>query len=444
MTEWAQTYGPIYQFHLFGKRCVGVADPSLLKTVLNTEMSKFHKDRDFTYRPFMSLLGTGLVTSEGPLWRRQRSLVSAAFRIHILEEVAHMSRRAVARLSKKLEKIRGTRESIEIGEEFRHLTLQVISEALMSLPPGESDTTFASLYLPIVTEGHLRIWYPYREYLPTPAWFSYISNVKKLNAYITSIIEKRYELIQEEKGSGKPSSRRQDILDRVIGAIPEGEWGQAAVKQLRDELKTFVLAGHETSAAMLTWALHELILDQDKMQRVEEEAKATFGSLPLDQSPDDSEIFKKLEYTTGCLKEALRKYSVVPTVVRNASEDRVLAGEGEQKYFIPAGTSIMIGIQAVHHRADLWPEPNKYQPERFLAKANKDGSPAISPYTFLAFIEGPRQCLGQNLSLLEGKIVLSTLVQNFKFKVKEGAADVTKHPWMVPVIPENGLEIQVF
>jgi len=96
-------------------------------------MKAFQKDLDFTYKPFMPLLGTGLVTSEGQLWYTQGSMVSAVFRIEILEIIPHLAKRAVERLCTKYEEVRGTGTPIEIGGIFRHLTLQVIAEACLSL-----------------------------------------------------------------------------------------------------------------------------------------------------------------------------------------------------------------------------------------------------------------------------------------------------------------------
>lgn len=93
MVQWMHQLGPIYQFKLFGENCVVVADPALLKEVLHTAMRNFKKDLDFTYKPFMSLLGTGLVTSEGSLWFTQRAMVSAVFRIEILEIIPHIAKR---------------------------------------------------------------------------------------------------------------------------------------------------------------------------------------------------------------------------------------------------------------------------------------------------------------------------------------------------------------
>lgn len=324
-----------------------------------------------------------------------------------------------------------------MGENFRHLTLQVIAEALLSISPEESDSTFAKMYLPIVTEGNLRTWYPYRAYLPfLPSFWKHRQNVKTLNDYISSIIEKRWTLRQEERHAemtlGIKRGRREDILDRIISHIEPKETtasiqnkeeknlkgGKGENKEqnintkkldrrtlyhLRDQLKTFILAGHETSASMLTWALLEVIQNKELLKVVRQEADTVFGPEKIEdlraERPLNREKLRGLDVTEMCLKEALRKYSVVPIVVRETNKDVTLL----QKHFIPKGTRVMILIQGVHSREDLWPDNHTFNPYRFTQK--------LKPFTFIPFIDGPRNCLGQHLALLETKIVLATLVQ---------------------------------
>ena len=125
---------------------------------------------------------------------------------------------------------------------------------------------------------------------------------------------------------------------------------------------------------------------------------------------------------------------MVPIVTRECTRDVRLGAKKE--YLVPKGTRMMILIQGVHHREDIWPEALTYKPDRFL------DPPA--PFTFLPFIDGPRNCLGQHLALLESKIVLATLCQRFRFAAVGGDRTGKKHPSMVPVIPADpGLLVTV-
>ncbi len=136
---------------------------------------------------------------------------------------------------------------------------------------------------------------------------------------------------------------------------------------------------------------------------------------------------------------------MVPIVTRETTRDVTLGGGGhngqqpqQPSYMIPKGTRMMVLIQGVHHRGDIWPEPQAYRPDRFLSPPK--------PFTFLPFIDGPRNCLGQHLALLEAKVVLATLCQRFAFEAAAvgGAEAGRKHPSMVPVIPADpGLMLRV-
>jgi len=439
--SWVQTYGAIYSVSIFGSKMICVSDPAMLKVILQTKLNSFTKDREWTYKPFLVLLGNGLVTSHGKSWLRQRTVLANHFKKDILQDIPLTSINAVYRLIERLSKHEANGTIVEMAEEFRHLTLQVIAEVLLSLSPSESDETFAKMYLPIVEEGNLRIWQPWRMYLPIPAWFKFQSDVKRLDTYMTGLMEKRRFLRKTQ-----PPERRQDVLDKMLASLEQdntAKWDQETIIQFRDELKTFVLAGHETSAAMLAWTLYELSLPANVkyLERVLDEARTVFSGEfdpvqghRLTTTPSKPQL-DKLIFAECCLRESLRKYSVVPTVVRVAAEDVTLA-EGVE---VVKGSTLMVCMQGVHHNPDIWKEPLAYKPERFLQQQEQDGTEkSIPPFTFLPFIEGPRMCLGQYLSLLESKIVLSLLLMHFQFELQNPVEAGRKHPFMVPIIPETG------
>mmetsp|Transcript_2212 Transcript_2212/g.2304 ORF Transcript_2212/g.2304 Transcript_2212/m.2304 type:complete len:496 (+) Transcript_2212:174-1661(+) len=438
MSKWVAEYGEVYKFILFGSEAVCIADPELLKVVLQTKLNTFKKDREWTYRPFLVLLGNGIVTSEGHQWLKQRTLLATLLKKDILLEIPAMTIKALSRLCQKLDKARDEGKVIEMSEEFRHLTLQVVAEAILSLTPEESDETFATMYLPIVEEGNLRTWHPYREFLLTPSWFKFQADVKKLDDYVAGLIVTRWQLRKEEAAAGKPTSRKIDVLDKILSAISDEDWGIDAIKQTRDEIKTFMLAGHETSASMLAWAFYELSLEHNKnnLDIVLQEASSVFATCRDKSgrivSAPNNDVLMGLNLTECCLRESLRKYSVVPTVVRKAAEDVQMTPD----YFVSKGSTIMVNIQGVHHNPKYWPEPLVYKPDRFLKEPQ--------PYTFLPFVEGPRMCLGQYLSILESKIVLAVLLSTYRFEVINPEECGEKHSFMIPIIPKKGHFMKVY
>ena len=439
--EWARNESaPLVRINIMDKDLVLLDDPQLIKQVFQSRMSRYGKDTEFTYYPFMPILGSGLVTAEGPLWRKQRSMVSVHFRVEILDEIVGISKRAIDRLVERLEPLRGTGKPSNIAEEFRHLTLQVIGEAILSMSHEEADRVLPFLYLPIMEEANLRSLRPWREFIPNAQWFRHRRRIADLDAYIVGVLRKRWsERYPHAKlaatngdgaGGAKTSLPVRDTIDRIMDdvAFMGGKWNAVVEKQLCYEVKTFMLAGHETSAAMLAWSLYELTQNPACLAKVREEADRVF---PTDDAVPTKDEVEKMDYTYAVLKETLRKYSVVPTVVRVSKAEDDMHG-----YKIPPGTHMAILIQGVHHRPDIWPEPDKFKPERFLAPN------VVKPYTFLPFIDGPRNCLGQHLALIEGRVMLAYIVKRFKFEPfsdKEGQ----KHATVIPIAPRHNMRMLV-
>ena len=242
VNEWHKSYGPIYRFRVFNDYYISVAESELLKDILRTNVNDYEKDIKGAYHHFMCLLGNGLVTSHGELWREQRSLMSAVFNVEILGDVAEMSLIATDKLSSKLEKIATNSPDtvIDLGEELRRLTLQVIGGAILSLPPDECDRVFPRLYLPIVDEGNKRVWAPWREYFPSllfPHTRDYNNAIKELNDYVHSCIDSRIKKIQTAKKNGENYVQK-DILDRILFGTEEQQWSNPQViNSLADAVK---------------------------------------------------------------------------------------------------------------------------------------------------------------------------------------------------------------
>jgi len=447
MESWHRQYGSIYAFKLLGNTCICIDSPEYLKQVLQSKIKLVKKDVTFAYKPFLPILGTGIVTAEGTSWMKQRRKISAPFKIEVLEIIPRVTIEAVQRLMVKMDHCAESGETIDIAEELRHLTLQVISAAILSLDAEESNTKFATMYLPIVEEGNKRVWSPERSYaFFLPFFWRHISCCRRLDIYVSKIITDRWSLRQKEKKSLK-NTRHQDILDKVLLHYDKENAGRkptrSCIRQLRDEFKTFMLAGHETSAAMMTWALFELMKDDNLVDKVREEADSRFGAKfdCRDFSVERDKILSREElsdliFSESCLKEALRKYSVVPTVARLISDPLQIG-----PHLIPKGCKVMVNIQSLHLNPEHWPNPMKFDPTRF----SDPTKPRPKPYTFLPFIDGPRFCLGQYLALLESKMVISLLVQRYKIKCKDERIHdgEPRHRYMVPIIPKGSVEVIV-
>ncbi|KDD71864.1 cytochrome P450, partial [Helicosporidium sp. ATCC 50920] len=245
-------------------------------------------------------------------------------------------------------------------------------------------------------------------------------------------------------------------MDRILSALEaRGEtWGPATERQLVFEIKTFLLAGHETSAAMLSWTLYELSVRPDLRARVREEARAHlpqhWGRVREEAAAEDKaatevavdspeparEQVERMEYSLSCLKESLRKYSVVPVVTRNLDAPDSLCG-----YDLPKGSWIVCHIQRVHH---LYQNPLNWDPLRFMPGGEYDQfDEDIRPYMFLPFTAGPRNCLGQHFALLEARVLLGQLCERFDFKPVDAEKQGRTDPHVVPVGPVNGMPFYI-
>jgi len=406
---------------------VVVDDPYAIKRMFQTHVKAYPKDTAFSYGTFMSILGTGLVTSDGAVWQEQRLLMAPALRVDLLDAVIPIAERALKRLTVKLEEIRGTSQPIDIASEFRHLTLQVIGEAIMSLQPDECDQVLAKIYLPIMEECNKRVIHRWRMYVPTASWFQQEQRLRKLNSFIKTVVQKRWtEYV--------PDYQPRDLLDQMITAlkVKNKEWSTELFEQMCYELKTFLLAGHETSASMLAWSLYELLRKPEYLAKVREEADQVFAN--ENATPGKKEL-DTMEYTLAVLKESLRKYSIVPVVSRELSADQdELSG-----YKIPKGTMIVISIRGVHAK---YKNPTEFIPDRFLPGGEYEGfDDDIRPFMFLPFIQGPRNCIGQYFAMLEARYVLSYLIKNFEFTLADSQPIIPGDA--IPEAPSDGLSVLV-
>jgi beta-ring hydroxylase len=251
-----------------------------------------------------------------------------------------------------------------------------------------------------------------------------------------------------------------DDHDDVDDDGDENDLPSSAVRQLRDEIKTFMLAGHETSAAMMTWTLYELVHHPKLVQRLVDEGHVVWHDNNKDKKKGDEHILavptveelSNLELAECCLMESLRKYSVVPMVARLLTKDVTVSDDDDndhnnKTYTLPKGSAVMIDIVGVHHDPKLWPRPLTYDPDRFYCQPTPP-----APYTFIPFIAGPRNCLGQNLALLESKMVISSLLHQYTFRLPDDqvVADTAdwshndpRHRFIVPLVPKQEVMLYV-
>lgn len=239
--------------------------------------------------------------------------------------------------------------------------------------------------------------------------------VRLLNAQNDAVI---YRLIAERRAALAAGHRFDDVLTLLLESRDADTGAAMTDTQLRDELLTLLAAGHETTAYALSWTVWLLFNAPAALDKL----RAELGLFT--NTPFGAERLKQLPYLEAVFKEGLRLYPTIPATPRTALVDTQLAG-----FRIPAGSRIFVSIYALHRHQDLWPEPEVFKPERFL-----DG--ALRPEAYMPFGLGERFCLGRNLALLQGQLVLALLVQKLELGV---TSEVPRNRLAVSLSPREPL-----
>jgi cytochrome P450 len=391
-------YGDVVRFQV-GKRIIHlISHPDLAKYVLQDNNHNYVKGRGL--EKAKSFLGEGLLTSEGEFWRRQRRLMQPAFHRQKINAFLPLMVESTNRMLERWCALQASgTTTLEVAGEMMRLTLEVVSRTLFStgLTPQEMDAVAEAMPI-VLREANLRItsMLDLREKLPIPANRQYRREIEALDSIVYRIIE----------GRRRSAEDKPDLLGMLMAAQDEDSGEQMTDRQLRDEVMTIFLAGHETTANNLAWTLYLLSGHPGERSRVQQEVDQILsGAAP------NLEDIPRLVYTRQVLDESLRLYPPAWAFGRKAIEADQIGG-----YSIPAGTDVIISPYVIHRHPDFWVNPQGFDPERFTQQASQ-GRPH---YAFLPFGGGPRQCIGNNFALLEGTLILAMLTQKFELNLVPG------------------------
>lgn len=383
-------YRPIFLVH----------DPDLIRQVLVRQADRFIKPPPLN-RVLMSTFGNGLLFSEGDFWRRQRRLVQPAFH-H--QRIGAYAERMVAQTQQMLATWRDG-EQRYIDQAMRALTLHVVVDAVFHAGIGtatgriEEAMAVAGLVLAEQTFNPLKAALP--DWLPLP----FLRRKRRAMAVLDEIV---YHMIAERRQSGIDSG---DLISMFLLAEDEETGARMSDRQVRDEVATLFIAGHETTALALSWAWVLLAQHPQVEARLHAEVDQVLGQ----RSPSLADL-PNLVYTGMIIKEALRLYPPVWLMVRQATDDVELGG-----CRVRPGEMIMIAPYVVHRDPRIYDEPEAFRPERFAPDAS--GQPLekrLPRFAYFPFGGGPRVCLGNGFAMLEATLVLATIAQTFKLVLLPG------------------------
>ena len=345
------------------------------------------------------LIGEGLFTSEGDFWRRQRRLAQPAFHRERIEGFTTIMSAAGARMVEGWETPAAAGTPIDLLAHTSRATLRVVGQALFGIDLiGESAGVGRAMLeaLQFVSDEAFAL-FPSSLMMPTPRNLRFRRARAELDRVVLGIIDHRRR--------GGPGGA-DDLLAMMMEARdPETGEGMSD-RQLRDEVMTFVLAGHETTAVTLAWACLLLAQHPDVADRVRREvATVLAGRVPVLAD------LPRLELTRRVIDETMRLYPPVPVISRET-----YAADQINGYTIPAKSGVMMSPYVTHRHPALWRDPDRFDPDRFLP----DESAARPRFAYFPFGGGPRLCIGNEFALMEAQILLALIAQRYRVDVAPG------------------------
>ncbi|HLV81306.1 MAG TPA: cytochrome P450, partial [Chthonomonadaceae bacterium] len=382
----ARDYGDFVPLRTGYARAVLVSEPQAIEEVFVTQHPNFIKGPGL--RRSAAVFGNGLLTSEGAFWRRQRRLVQPAFH---RERIAAYTEVMVAETLRRMESWQDG-EVRDIHAEMMPLMLQIAVKTLFGTEVAEAQQVARAME---VGQENFARWMGYLAMLPdwlaTPTPPGLARAVRQLDGVV-------YGLIRARRESGEEGG---DLLSLLLRAQDEDDGAHMTDKQLRDEVLTLLLAGHETTALALTWAFLLLARHPEASARLADELHTVLNG----RSPT-AEDRPQLIFTEQVILEAMRLYPPAWAVSRTALADCTIAG-----HLIPAGTTVMMSQYVVHRDHRFFVEPECFRPERWAGGFAR----ALPKYAYFPFGGGPRICIGNTFALMEAALALAAIAQTYRF-----------------------------
>ena len=411
-------YGDVVRLRFPGTIGHLISSPEGARHVLQDNARAYDKQLPGAEK-IRSLLGTGLLTSEGDFWLRQRRLMQPAFHRQRLAGFAALMVRDADEMATQWERLARVGKPVDVAAEMMRLTLRVVGETLLS-KDLTADASLVGRALPVVnhhvSDRFTRLVDP-PEWLPIPSTRRYHRARADLDAVVMGVIEER-------RHSGHDAG---DLLSMVLAARDEETGEGMTDRQIRDEVLTIMLAGHETTANTLAWTFYLLDRNLEVSQRLTAEVRAVLG----DRLPTLEDL-PRLEYVRMVVDESMRLFPPGWLIARHALEDDEIGG-----YHIPAGSVVLVPPWTVQRNPRVWENPEAFDPERF----RKDKLASIQRYAHFPFGGGPRFCIGSNFALMEAQLLLATLAQKFRPRLVPGTK-VRLDP-QITLRPAGGLPMTI-
>jgi cytochrome P450 len=408
----ADEFGDVVRVHVAHVPVYVLIHPRDIETVLVTKSANFTKSAD--YRALARVLGRGLLTSEGDFWQRQRGLIQPAFHRQNILTYASVMTSAARRLLDSWK----DQEERNLHDDMMRVTLEIAGQCLFGAEVSSAADRVGKAMEVVtgrfLTNASQALLFPF----DIPALFARREwrAIRELDEIIGGIIRDRRS----------SQLQREDLLDMLLRAR-DADGKPMSDAQLRDEMMTLFLAGHETTAIALSWACYLIAKNPQIEVKLVEELCAVLGE--RGPTPED---LPRLRYAEMVLKEALRLYPPVWSVGRRAIEECELGG-----YRVPGGSNIFILQWRTQRDARFFPDPERFDPERWKEDPVRTGK--IPRFAYFPFGGGPRVCVGASFAMMEATLLLAMIQQNFRLEL------VPDHPIeifaSVTLRPKQGIRV---
>lgn len=408
---WFDDFGDTVGVDTLGLRYVFIRHPEDIHDVVLRKAASFTKSPDYTNQSWglASFLGNGLLVSDGEFWKRQRKLVQPAFHTRRIEAYAD----TMVDYTRQMTDQWADGQPLQLDQAMSALTMQIVAKSLFN-----EDV---SSVVDQVSEAMETLQDVATHPSPLPDWLPLPRNQRKRQA-IQLLDDLVYGFIADWR---RERVDRGDLISMLMLGVDEDEQGMSD-RQVRDELVTLLLAGHETTANALNWTFFLLAQNPNVADRLFDEVDRTLGKRTATLADLDS-----LAYTRAVIEESMRLYPPAWSFSRMATEPVEIGG-----YRLDKGNLIGVTTYATHRDPRWWDEPESFRPERFLAP-----NPDRPRYAYLPFGGGARICVGNHFAMMEAQLILATISQRFSLDLPPG--QLIKPKPLITLVPKNGIAANV-
>jgi cytochrome P450 len=396
ITSLTQHYGDVVRINFLNQEGYLLNHPDAVKHILQSHHHEYSKEV-YALTFLRALLGEGLLTIEGASWLRQRRLMQPAFHRKRLSALSTIMIDATCAMLERWQGIAQRGEVLDIAQEMMRLTLRNVGLALLSRDLSDEMDLLGQAF---ATYRTLLMQYLYTPFpplgVPTPRNRRLQATIRVLDQVIEGIIRERR----------KQNIDTGDLLSMLLQTRDEETGERMTDRQVRDEVTTLLLAGHETTATVLTWTWYLL----SQHPRVDDRLHTELDDVLAGQPPA-VEHLPRLPYTRMILEETLRLYPPTFSLSRRALVDDEIGG-----YALPAKSTILLCPYTTHRHPAFWQDPEVFDPERF----HPERAAGRPHFAYFPFGGGPRQCIGNQFAMMEAQLILATVAQRYRLRLVSG------------------------